>query len=283
MAFLKRSSKGFNSDLRSLAGLVAEMGGCAERQLAEAIEALTRRDNERARANIAADAAIDVMQQTIEQRAMDIILTRRPVAEGLRQVVGIVRIANELERIGDLAKNISKRIIAINDQDIPVRSLRGFTHMATLMMTLLRDVLDSFARRDVAKALDVWMRDFDIDRLCASLFRDFLALMTENPLAITLSVHLLFCVKNIERMGDHATNMAEAIYYMVKGQALSRERPKADVVSGLSLATGELGEDWLAEVLAQSAIANLIWWITVPLQARSGPTMPEQTSSSAIT
>jgi phosphate transport system protein len=250
MAFLKRTSKGFDSDLRSLAGLVAEMGGCAERQLAEAIEALTRRDNERARANVAADAAIDVMQQTIEQRAMDIILTRRPVAEDLRQVVGIVRIANELERIGDLAKNISKRIIAINDQDIPIRSLRGFTHVATLMMTLLRDVLDSFARRDVAKALDVWMRDFDIDRLCASLFRDFLALMTENPLAITLSVHLLFCVKNLERMGDHATNMAEAIYYMVKGQALSRERPKADVVSGLSLATAELGEDWLASAAA---------------------------------
>jgi phosphate transport system protein len=181
---------------------------------------------------------------------MDIILTRRPVAEDLRQVVGIVRIANELERIGDLAKNISKRIIAINDQDIPIRSLRGFTHMATLMMALLRDVLDSFARRDVAKALDVWMRDFDIDRLCASLFRDFLALMTENPLAITLSVHLLFCVKNVERMGDHATNMAEAIHYMVKGEALSRERPKADVVSGLSLATGELGEDWLASAAA---------------------------------
>jgi phosphate transport system protein len=250
MAFLKRTSKGFNSDLRSLAGLVAEMGGCAERQLAEAIEALTRRDNERARANVAADAAIDLMQQTIEQRAMDIILTRRPVAEDLRQIVGIVRIANELERIGDLAKNISKRIIAINDQDIPIRSLRGFTHMATLMMTLLRDVLDSFARRDVPKALDVWMRDFDIDRLCASLFRDFLVLMTENPLAITLSVHLLFCVKNLERMGDHATNMAEAIYYMVKGEALSRERPKADVVSGLSLATGELGEDWLASAAA---------------------------------
>jgi phosphate transport system protein len=208
------------------------MGGCAERQLAEAIEALTRRDNERARANVAADAAIDLMQQTIEQRAMDIILTRRPVADDLRQVVGIVRIANELERIGDLAKNISKRIIAINDQDIPIRSLRGF------------------ARRDVTKALDVWMRDFDIDRLCASLFRDFLALMTENPLAITLSVHLLFCVKNLERMGDHATNMAEAIYYMVKGQALSRERPKADVVSGLSLATGEIGEDWLASAAA---------------------------------
>jgi phosphate transport system protein len=256
MAFLRRSGRtatGFDSDLRELAVLVAEMGGFAERQLAEAIEALTRRDNERARANVAADATIDVMQQAIEQRAMDIILQRRPAAEELRQVVGIVRIANELERIGDLAKNISKRIIAISDQDIPSRPLRGFTHMATLMMTLLRDVLDSFAHRDVAKALDVWTRDFDIDRLCASLFRDFLAYMTENPLAITLSVHLMFCVKNLERMGDHATNMAEAIYYMVMGQALARERPKADVVSGLSVSGQEPREDWLAPAVLPSA------------------------------
>jgi len=253
MVFLRRTAKGFNSDLRDLAGLVAEMGGFAERQLAEAIEALTRRDSERARANVAADATIDVMQQAIEERAMDIILRRRPAAEDLRQVVGIVRIANELERIGDLSKNISKRIIAINDQDIPIRSLRGFIHMATLMMTLLRDVLDSFARRDVAKALDVWTRDFDIDRLCASLFRDVLAYMTANPLAITLSVHLLFCVKNLERMGDHATNMAEAIHHMVTGQTLSRERPKADVVGVLSIATHEPSEDWLAPAVLPSA------------------------------
>jgi len=260
MAFLRRRGRAataFDSDLRELAVLVAEMGGYAERQLAEAIEALTRRDNERARANVAADATIDVMQQAIEQRAMDIILQRRPAAEDLRQVVGIVRIANELERIGDLAKNISKRIIAISDQDIPSRPLRGFTHMATLMMMLLRDVLDSFARRDVAKALDVWTRDFDIDRLCASLFRDFLAYMTENPLAITLSVHLMFCVKNLERMGDHATNMAEAIHYMVMGHALARERPKADVVSGLTVsgqgANHEPREDWLAPAVLPSA------------------------------
>jgi len=262
MSFLRRSARGFNSDLRQLAALIAEMGVFAERQLAQSIEALTRRDNERARANVAADAAIDVMQRAIEQRAMKIILKRRPPVEDLRQLVGIVRIAGELERIGDLAKNISKRIIAISDQDIPSRPLRGFTDMATMMMTLLRDVLDSFARRDVAKALDVWTRDFDIDRLCASLFRDFLAYMTENPLAITLSVHLMFCVKNLERMGDHATNMAEAIHYMVMGQALTRERPKADVVSGLSIAAAqgasqgashEAGEDWLAPVALPSA------------------------------
>jgi phosphate transport system protein len=125
--------------------------------------------------------------------------------------------------------------------------------MATMMMTLLRDVLDSFARRDVAKALDVWTRDFDIDRLCASLFRDFLAYMTENPLAITLSVHLMFCVKNLERMGDHATNMAEAIHYMVMGHAVARERPKADVVSGLSATGSEPREDWLAPAVLPSA------------------------------
>jgi phosphate transport system protein len=257
MSFLRRSARGFNSDLHQLVLLVAEMGKFAERQLAQAIEALTRRDNEQARANVAADATIDVMQQAIEQRAMKIILRRRPPVEDLRQLVGIVRIAGELERIGDLAKNISKRIIAISDQDIPSRPLRGFIQMASLMMTLLRDVLDSFARRDVAKAIDVWARDFDIDRLCVSLFRDFLAYMTENPLAITLGVHLMFCVKNLERMGDHATNMAEAIHYMVMGHALARERPKADVVSGLSIAAQganhEMSEDWLAPAAVPSA------------------------------
>jgi phosphate transport system protein len=130
--------------------------------------------------------------------------------------------------------------------------MRGVSHLAAMMLTQLRDVLDSFARRDVAKALDVWTRDFDIDRLCASLFRDFLTYMTENPLAITLSVHLMFCVKNLERMGDHATNMAEAIHYMVMGQALARERPKADVVSGLTVSGHEPSEDWLAPSMLPS-------------------------------
>ena len=160
---------------------MAEMGGLAERQIAEAIEALTTRDSARAWRVIKADATIDNMQRAIEERAIETIARRQPVAVDLRQVVGILRIANELERIGDLAKNISKRIIAINGEDMPRRSLRGVSHMANLMLAQLRDVLDSFARRDAAKAVDVWTRDQDVDRLYTSLFRELLVHMMENP------------------------------------------------------------------------------------------------------
>ena len=245
MALARHIMKGFDADLQELARTIAEMGGLAERQIAEAIEALTRRDSGRARRVVAADATIDVMQRTIEARAIETLARRRPVADDLRQIVGIVRIANELERIGDLAKNIGKRIIAINGQDTPRQPMRGLSHMATLMLAQLRDVLDSFARRDVTAAVDVWTRDQDVDRLCTSLFREFLLWMTESPVTITFGVHLLFCIKNLERMGDHATNIAESIYYMVMGDTLSAERPKADVSSGLTVAAEERWPDTL--------------------------------------
>jgi phosphate transport system protein len=234
MAWSEHTTKAFDSDLQDLARAIAEMGGLAERQIAEAIEALTTRDSERAWRVINADATIDNMQRAVEERAIETIARRQPVAIDLRQVVGILRIANELERIGDLAKNIGKRIIAINGEDMPRRSLRGVSHMASLMLAQLRDVLDSFARRDAAKAIEVWTRDQDVDRLYTSLFRELLVHMTENPVTVTFGIHLLFCTKNLERMGDHATNIAEAVYYMVNGQSLLRERPKADVTSMLT-------------------------------------------------
>ena len=109
--------------------------------------------------------------------------------------------------------------------------MRGVSHMATLMLTQLRDVLDSFAGRDVSKAVDVWTRDQDVDRLCTSLFRESLARMIENPVTMTFGVHLLFCVKNLERMGDHATNIAETVYYMIEGRPITDQRPKGDTTS----------------------------------------------------
>ena len=254
MSLASHTLKGFDSDLQELARTIAEMGGLAERQIDESIEALTRRDSGRARRVVAADATIDVMQRTIEERAIETIARRQPVANDLRQVVGIVRIANELEHIGDLAKNISKRIIAIGGQDTPRRLTHGVSHMATLMLTQLRDVLDSFARRDVTKAVDVWTRDQEVDRLCTSLFRELLVYMMENPVTLTFGVHLLFCIKNLERMGDHATNIAESIYYMVMGDdTLMRERPKADVSSGLTMAASEDTKPWLPEDALQTA------------------------------
>jgi len=144
---MAHTTKVFDADLQELARATAEMGGLAERQIAEAIKALMTRDGGRAQRIIAADATIDVMQRNIEERAIETIARRQPVADDLRQIVGILRIANEIERIGDLAKNIGKRIVAINDEETPRMLMSGVDHMATLMLTQLRDVLDSFARR----------------------------------------------------------------------------------------------------------------------------------------
>jgi phosphate transport system protein len=185
----------------------------------------------RARQVVATDMAIDAMQRAIEEHAVQTIARRQPVAVDLRALVGILRIANELERIGDLAKNIGKRVSALRRENLPRPPMTGVRHMTTLMLWQLRDVLDSFANRDVAKALEVWTGDQDVDRLYTSLFRELLTRMIEDPGTATFGVHLVFCTKNIERMGDHATNIAEAVHYMVKGHALQQERPKADLTT----------------------------------------------------
>jgi phosphate transport system protein len=231
MARADHTTRAFDQDLRDLAQTIAEMGGLAERQITEAIEAFKTRDCGRASRVIDADATIDLKQRAIEERAIEILARRQPVADDLRQVVGILRIANELERIGDLAKNIGKRIVFIDGFDIPRKSMRGISHMASFIQAQCRDVLDSLARRDVMKALDVWTRDAEADRLCTSIFRELLTDMTEDPAAVPSGAQLLFCTKNLERMGDHATNIAEVVHYMVEGQALAGERPKADTTS----------------------------------------------------
>jgi phosphate transport system protein len=148
--------------------------------------------------------------------------------------VAILRIANELERIGDLAKNIGKRVTAIKQAHVPQPAMGGVRNMATLTLEQLRDVLDSFASRNVTKAVEVWIRDQHVDRLYTSLFRELLTHMIEDPSTMIFGVHLVFCTKNIERMGDRATNIAEAVHYMVKGHALWRDRPKADLTPAIA-------------------------------------------------
>jgi phosphate transport system protein len=226
-----------DTDLQDLARTVAEMGGLAEKQISEAMEALNTRDSERACRVIATDAAMDAMQRTIEERTVETIARRQPVANDLRQIVGILRIANELERIGDLAKNICKRIVAINEAEIRRRWMRGVNQLAALVQAQCRDVLDSFAHHDALKAINVWTRDEDADRLCTSLFRELLSDMIDEPRMVPSGIHLLFCTKNLERMGDHATNIAEAVHYMVDGRARLGERPKADATSMIALVT----------------------------------------------
>jgi phosphate transport system protein len=224
-------AKAFDTDLQELNRMVAEMGGLAEKEIADAVHALTRRDVELARKLIAADAQIDVLQRDIEERAILTIARRQPMAIDLREVVSALRVANEIERIGDLAKNIGKRVLDLNGEYPSLKLIRGVEHMGSLVLTQLKRVLDAYAARDVEEAMEVWRRDEEIDAMCVSLFRELLTYMMEDPRSITFCIHLLFSAKNIERMGDHATNIAETVHYMIKGEPLALERPKGDTTS----------------------------------------------------
>src|SRR5215510_9265012 len=224
MALAGHTTRVFDSDLQELSRIIAEMGGLAEKQIAEAIEVLTTRDSGRARRMIAADTTIDVMQHNIEERAGETIVRRQPVAVDLRQIIGILRIANELERIGDLAKNIGKRIVDINGEDMPPRSMRGVSHMAILMLAQLHDVLDSFASRDVAKAVDVWRRDQEVDRLCTGLFRELLTYMMEGAVTMSFGAHLLFCTKNRDRRANRDGKRKRVFYSRRHAQTVRHPR-----------------------------------------------------------
>lgn len=236
IAMSEHTARAFDSDLRELTSMIAEMGGHTEKQIIEAIDALSKRDPNHGKRVISADATLDALHHEIEQKAIATIATRQPMAIDLREIVAILRIANDLERIGDLAKNIGKRAIAISGENVPRKAMRGVQHMATLVLQQLRDVLNSFAARDSAIALNTWNRDEEIDSMYTSLFREVLTYMMEDPGMMGFGIHLLFCGKNIERMGDHATNIAEAVYYMVEGHALLDERRKADGTSAWSIA-----------------------------------------------
>ena len=223
--------KAFDTDLQELARMVAEMGGLAEKQVAEGVDALAKRDTTLAQRVVVADANIDALQREIEEKSILTIARRQPMAVDLREVIGALRLSNDLERIGDLAKNIAKRVGALDGDFQPQQVMRGVEHMADLVLAQIKEVLDSFAHRDAAKALAVWRGDEEIDAVNNSLFRELLTYMMEDPRNISYCIHLLFCAKNIERMGDHATNIAETVYYMVEGQTLAEERPKGDTTA----------------------------------------------------
>ena len=233
IAITEHTTEAFDADLLDLTRMISEMGGYAERQLIESVDALTRSDSARGKRVVCGEAKLDAQQFDIEQKAIETIATRQPMAVDLREIVGILRIANELERIGELAKNIGQRIDAMNGENMPRKALRGVTHMTDLAIHLLRDALDSFAEKDGQKAVEVRNRDEEIDSMYTSLFRELLTYMMEDPGTVAFGIHLLFCAKNIERMGDHATNIAEAVYYMIEGHAFAKERPKADTTSDI--------------------------------------------------
>ncbi|MFG1347439.1 phosphate signaling complex protein PhoU [Xanthobacter autotrophicus DSM 431] len=226
----------FDVELKEIGRKVVEMGGHAERLVADSVTSLIKRDGALAQKVVVQDAAVDQMQREIEDRAILVIAKRQPVANDLREIVAAIRIANDLERIGDLAKNVGKRVIAIEGEYHPHKLVRGVEHISELVLEQLKEVLDAYAARNDAKAVEVWGRDGAIDTMYTSLFRELLTYMMEDPRNISVCTHLLFCAKNIERIGDHATNIAEIVYYMVTGQNLPESRPKADVSSETTLA-----------------------------------------------
>jgi phosphate transport system protein len=231
-------SSSYDAELQDLRRNVSEMGGIAEKMLADATAALVRRDTPLAQAVIGADARLDILQRETEEQAILTLVRRQPMAIDLRETVAAIRISGDLERTGDLAKNIAKRVMAVSGQFQPQKIVIGVQHMSDLALGQLKDVLDAYAQKDNGAALDVWQRDGAIDALYTSLFRELLTYMMEDPRNITFCTHLLFAAKNIERIGDHTTNIAETVHYLVTGENLAGERPKNDRSSFESVEAG---------------------------------------------
>ncbi|SFV12818.1 phosphate transport system protein [Methylobacterium sp. 174MFSha1.1] len=218
----------YDQELQNLRRSIAEMGGIAEKMVADSGQALLRRDTALAQSVIAVDQRLDGLQREIEEKAILLIAKRQPMAVDLRETISAIRVSGDLERIGDLAKNVAKRVVAVADQVQLQKIVVGVEHMNELVQGQLKDVLDAYATQDTVVALDVWARDGGIDALYTSLFRELLTYMMEDPRNITFCTHLLFCAKNVERIGDHTTNIAETIHYLATGETLPTDRPKND-------------------------------------------------------
>lgn len=218
----------YDEELRFLSRRIAEMGGMAEQMAADAVRALVNADTSLAQRVISDDAILDAAEREITDKAILTIARRQPVANDLREIMGSIRIASDLERVGDLGKNTAKRVIAVQQSGVPRALARGMEHLSELALAQLKDVLDVYTTRSAEKAQAIRDRDEEIDAMYTSLFREMLTYMMEDPRNITSCTHLLFCAKNIERIGDHATNIAETIYYMTTGMQPEGERPKDD-------------------------------------------------------
>ena len=225
------TAKAFDEDLQELNRLLSEMGGLAERQIADSVDALIRRDITLGTNVVVADADVDQLQRVIEERAVLIIARRQPMAVDLREVVGAMRVATDLERIGDLSKNIGKRVSQLDSDFHPLKLIRGLEHMTELVQSQIKSVLDAYSARDLPAAMTVWKGDEEVDAICTSLFRELLTYMMEDPRNISFCIHLMFCAKNIERIGDHATNIAETVFYIIEGQQMMEKRPKGDMTT----------------------------------------------------
>jgi phosphate transport system protein len=230
----------FDTELQALRSAIMEMGGLAEKMLSEGMTALVRRDVELAQKVVMMDARVDQLEREIEEKAILTIAKRQPMAVDLREIVSAIRIASDIERIGDMAKNIGKRTLAISGQFEPQKVVLGVNRMTDLVLAQLKDVLDAYSTNNVDKALDVWKRDGATDALYTSLFRELLTYMMEDPRNITFCTHLLFTAKNVERIGDHTTNIAETVHYLVTGRTITAERPKNDRTTSENIDPGSV-------------------------------------------
>jgi len=226
--------KSFDEELKRLSQVISQMGGLVEAQLQAAVDALIKRDTDAASKVVHDDVKIDELEMQVSQLVVRLLALRQPMAVDLRQIVSALKISSDLERIGDYAANVAKRALALSQ--IPaVKPMFAIPRMARLVQQIIKDVLDAYVAQDAAKAVAAWQRDEEVDEMYTSLFRELLTYMMEDQRNIGPCIHLLFIAKNIERMGDHATNVAEDVHYLVHGREIQAARPKGDQTTSFTL------------------------------------------------
>ncbi len=227
---MEHTVRAYDEELDAITAELARMGGLAEAEVADSIRAIANRDVALASSVIVRDARLDGLEMDIERKAVRLIALRQPVADDLRRAVSAMKISSNLERIGDLAKNISKRALVIAESDPVTPLTSSIERMGELVATRLKDVLDALTSREVEQAITVWRQDHEVDEHYDAIFRELLTYMMGDPRTIASCAHLLFVAKNLERIGDHATNIAEILHYEITGVELTEERPKSDAL-----------------------------------------------------
>lgn len=221
--------KAYAEELQHITAEVVRMGGLAEAQVAEALEAFARRDAAMARAVVERDSRVDALQKEVERRAIRLLVLRQPVASDMRQTISAFKVAMSLERTADLAKNIAKRSLQLADIVPDLKLMEAIDRMGRLVLSRLKEVLDAFADNEIERAIRVWMQDDEVDEHFESLFRELMKAMRDDPTKVDYCAHLLFVAKNLERIGDHATNVAEIIHYIVTGEEIGSQRPRGGI------------------------------------------------------
>ncbi len=221
--------RSYDEELSHLSNMIARMGGLAEAQLDGALQSLVKRDSDLAGKVIASDAKVDELEQEVHGFTVRLLALRQPVAHDLRLIVGALKVSGDLERIADYAANVAKRALVLN-QLPPVKPTAGVPRLGRLVQDIVKAVLDAYVEQDKEKAIKVWKQDEEVDDMYTGLFRELITYMMEDPRNITPCIHLMFIAKNIERIGDHATNIAETIHFLVQGAPIREARPRGQSV-----------------------------------------------------